>query len=213
MDARLNQARETVKRGDIDRVGVLILFVFMISATLAKADIHKIPPGMEKCTSNEVGIVFACDPSWKLDRQDKTLKITISKVPLVEMIVEKSDQKIHFISELNEEAFASMGRYEKGFHFEHLTHCDRETIKINGYLKGHPQARVSDFYLIDHLHLHSVKFTVDPKEAWEEYKWLIKGITDSMNFIKHKPGFKFNLDQTDENCEELIQEKDKNYGT
>ena len=188
--------------------GLMILgFVGMsgIFAQAAENTIHKIPPGFEKCTSDEVGIVFACDSSWKLNRQGKTLKITMSEKPYVEMVAEESDQTIHFISELNEDTFAGMGRYEKGFSFEHLTHCNRETIKINGYLKDHPETRVSDYYLIDHLHLHSIRFTIDPKESWEDYKWIIKQVMDSMNFVKHKPGIKFYSEETNETCEDLVK--------
>jgi len=163
------------------------------------------PVVLRKCVSDEIGVTFACDPSWKLNRQGKLLKIMISEIPRIQMDIEESEQTIHFMSEINEQAFASMGRYEEGFHFEHLTHCNREMIKINGYLKGNPQARVSDFYLIDHLHLHAVKFTVDPKEVWESYKWLIKEIVDSFSFTKQNTGIKFNTEAADESCEDLIK--------
>ncbi len=163
------------------------------------------PMVLRKCVSDEIGVTFACDPSWKLNRQGKQLKIVISEVPRVEMDLEESEQTIHFMSEINERAFTEMGRYEPGFHFEHLTHCDRETIKINGYLKGNLQARVSDFYLIDHLQLHALKFTVDPKEACESYKWLIKEIVDSFHFTKQNAEIKFNTEAADESCEDLIK--------
>ncbi len=167
-----------------------------------KADL---PIVLRKCTSEEIGMTFDCDPTWKLNRKDKTLKVTISESPRVEMFVEENDQTIRFLSEMNESAFDSMGRYEPGFHFEHLTQCNRETIKINGYLKGHPETRVSDFYLIDQMHMHSVKFTVDPKEAWENYKWLIKDIVDSLHIIQQKSDIKFYTEETDEVCEDLVK--------
>lgn len=187
------------------RLGFILCFLTLALISTASAEGNKeFPLALRKCNSDEVGVSFNCDPAWKLSRQAKTLKVIISKTPYVEMDVEESGQTIHFMSELNEEAFTSMGRYEDGFHFEHLTHCNRETIKINGYLKGKPNVRVSDFYLIDHLRLHSVKFTVDPKEAWEKYKWLIKEIVDSIHFTKHQTDIKFYLEPTDETCEDLI---------
>jgi hypothetical protein len=172
---------------------------------VSSASEQTLPVSLRKCTSEEIGITFDCDPSWKLNRKERTLKVTISQNPLVEMDIEESEQTIHFISEINEAAFAGMGRYEEGFHFEHLTHCDRETIKISGYLKGHPQARVSDYYLIDHLKMHSVKFTVDPKEAWEDYKWLIKDLADSFHLVKQKQDTKLFAEETDESCEDLVK--------
>lgn len=185
----------------------LVMSLGLISIARAEDEPQGQKPFLQRCTSEETGIAFACDSKWKLTRQLRTLKVTISETPSVEMEISENDQSIHFISELNQEAFENTGRYEPGFHFEHLTYCNRETIKINGYLKDQPQVRVSDFYLIDHNRIHSIKFTVNPKEAWEDHKWLIKEIVDSMHFIKQYPGRKLNLDETDETCEDLIDQE------
>lgn len=200
------------------------ILIFFGSFTIAKADEKigdvfatnanhqivntdkKLPIVLRKCVSEEVGISFACDPTWKLRNEGKKFTVTINEVPRVEMTIEESEQTTHFISELSQDAFRSMGRYEDGFHFEHLTYCHRETIKINGYLKGHSDARVSDFYLLDHLNLHSVKFTVDPKESWESYKWLIKEIIDSVRFVRQDKELRFPQDGIEEDtCEELVK--------
>jgi hypothetical protein len=121
------------------------------------------------------------------------------------MEIEETDQKIHYMSEFSKEAFLAMGRYEDDIHVEHQTRCGREAVKVNGYLKGKPHIRVSDFYLVNHLYVHAVKFTIDPKEAFEDYKWLIKEVVDSLNFTKHKTGVKFFAEETDETCEELVK--------
>lgn len=160
---------------------------------------------LHQCISQETGIQFACDPDWKLKRMGRTLTITISEVPLVEMVVEESDRKIRFPHELTREALTDMGRYEYDFFIERFRHCDRETVKVNGRLKGQPGTRVSDFYMTDHFVLHSVKFTVAPEAAWEDYKWLVKEIVDSVQFIKQPEGFKFANEETDETCEELVK--------
>lgn len=183
----------------------IMLDVLGEESELATEDSGIKKPALRRCVSDEVGVSFACDPLWKLTRLGKTLKITISQTPRVEFVITESDQAIHFMSELTRDALAGLGRYEEGFHIERFRHCDRETVKVNGYLKGYPGVRVSDFYLVDHLAIHSVKFTVEPKDAWEDYKWIIKEIIDSVLFIKHKPGVKFNLQETDESCEELTQ--------
>ncbi len=131
------------------RFGLSMMFILCFSAISLSTEpvltqnvrpdtSHKIPRVMKQCTSDEVGVTFICDPSWKLTRQGKTLKVIISEVPLVEMMIEEFDQKVHFMSELNQEAFKSTGRYLDGFHLEHLTYCNRETIKINGHLKENP---------------------------------------------------------------------------
>lgn len=197
-----------IKTASLSSAGAAVLFLFWIigsSGTVTWAGPGQNPPtALQKCVSDEVGIAFACDPLWKLSRLGKTLKVTISAAPLVEVVILENDQTIHFMSELSADALAGTGRYEKDFHIERIRHCERETVKVNGYLKGRPDVRVSDFYLIDHLQVHSVKFTVDPKEAWGDYQWLIKEVIDSVRFIKHKPGTSFSTEETDETCEDLV---------
>jgi hypothetical protein len=78
-------------------------------------------------------------------------------------------------------------------------------VNVNGYLKGDPDAKVSDFFMLDHGSLHSVQFTVKPKEVWAEYEDLFNKIVESLEFFEQKPGVRFSLDPTDENCEELVQ--------
>lgn len=158
----------------------------------------------QTCVSKEIGARFKCDPAWPLAQQGKTMKVTISKDPSVTMVLEESDLKTHFISELTHNAFASLGRYEDGFFVERQERCQREAIKVNGYLKGHPDVRVSDFYLIDHLQMHTVRFTVAPKEAWEDYKWLVKATIDSLEFIRQEPAATFRVDDSGAPCEETL---------
>lgn len=159
---------------------------------------------LTKCVSEETGIVFACDPAWHKTHQGNKMTVIINAAPRIEMILEEDSQKLHFMSELSRRAFESMGRYEDGFHLEHLTHCGRETIKINGYLFGQPNTRVSDFYLIDHAQLHFIRFAVDPKESWDEYKWLIKRIIDSVSFLKSPSIMPLRRGAVDENCEDKM---------
>lgn len=159
---------------------------------------------LQKCVSNETGIAFACLPQWKLVQKGKSLRVVISESPNVDVLIEGTDQKVRFISELSRDALNSLGRYAGGFSIERFRYCDRETVKVNGYLKSDPQKRISDFYLIENSLIHSIKFTADSQEAWEEYKFVIKQIVESVTFLQHKENPLFLAEEKDGTCEELI---------
>ncbi|HLF17756.1 MAG TPA: hypothetical protein VI749_02565 [Candidatus Omnitrophota bacterium] len=182
----------------------IILLSGLIAAFNIKAESEVTDLKWETCVSERAGVSFLCDPSWKLNQQGRTLTITIAEEPKVTMVVEETEQAVHFMSELSRSGLESMGRYAPGFHIERFRHCERETVKVNGYLKDDPATRVSDFYLLDHLHLHAVKFSVTPQEVWEDYKWVVKKIVDNIEFRGYELPLKFTTEETDETCEELI---------
>ncbi len=187
-------------------VGAWIVVLFSLPFHIASAEMRD-SHLTHSCKSHEVGIVFACDPLWKLSREPKKLTIIISEQPMVNVVIEELEQSVHYMSELSRDALNSTGRYADGFHIERFRHCDRETVKVNGFLKGYPNVRVSDFYLQDHLHLHSVKFTLDPKESWDKFQWIIKDIVDSINFVNHKVPITFivnEISETEETCADLV---------
>lgn len=159
---------------------------------------------LQKCVSRETGIAFACLPQWKREHDGKILRVIISESPRVDVVIEETDQKVRFLSELSQDALASLGRYADGFNIERFRYCDRETVKVNGYLKADPNKRVSDFYLVDHQVIHSIKFTADSKEAWEEYKFVIKQIVESVTFVRQKEGVRFLAEEKKGTCEELV---------
>lgn len=181
----------------------VVLVTSVIFAGSAHSD-QQAPIALQKCISHETGVAFACLPTWKLHRKGRVLKVIVSRSPRVEVDIEETDQKVRFLHELTREALASSGRYADGFHIERFSYCDRETVKVNGYLKGDPVKRVSDFYLIDHLNIHSIKFTAQSTQAWEEYKFIIKQIVESVTFIHHDQPARFHSEEKDATCEEML---------
>ena len=170
----------------------------------AEGPAREYQPALYQCVSQEAGITFGCDSSWKLNRKEKKLRVTISEIPHIEMNIEENDQTLRFMSELTHDALASLGRYEEGFVIKRIFYCNREAVKVSGYLKGDSNTFVLDFFLMDHQNIHSVKFTVRPKEEIQNYGGLIQRVVETITFVKHKPGVKFFTEETEESCTDLI---------
>jgi hypothetical protein len=160
---------------------------------------------LHTCVGEEAGISFVCNPNWKLSRQGKTLNILLSLIPRVEIIIGEKDTNLHFLSELSREGISNLGRFEEGFDVEHIVQCNRETIKVAGLLKDDSQTKVLAYFMIDHLNLHSVQFTVKPKEEWPQYEGLIAKVIDSLEFTGRESGVNLKLNPTDENCEDIVE--------
>lgn len=192
-------------------VSIFVLLLFHVPGVQAQPSVAAAAPAaqqvvaMQKCVSQETGVAFACLPSWKMEHHDNVLKVYISTSPLVEVDIQETDQKVRFMSELTRDALAGLGRYQDDFHVERFRYCDRETVKVNGYLKSDPAKRVSDFYLVDHQKIHSVKFTAASAEVWEEHKFLIKQIVESVTFVQQDPQARFLAEDREGTCGEMIE--------
>lgn len=160
---------------------------------------------LHNCVSEEAGIKFACNPNWKLSREGKMLTITVSLIPQVQFVIEEANLNLKFLSDFSRKAIASLGRFKDDFVIDRIENCGRETVNVSGYLKNDSETKVSDFFMLDHNNLHSVQFTVKPKESWTDYEPLIKKVINSLEFTGYKRKIKFNLDATDENCQELVK--------
>ena len=133
------------------------------------------------CVSEMLGVEFGCNPDWKLTRNGKKFAITISEHPRVTVVVEESEQKLRFLSELTREALASYGRYADNFTVNRMTICQREGVEVTGNLHSDPTAVVHDYYILDHHQLHLVEFTAASQDAWNQYQQVIADFVISLN--------------------------------
>ncbi len=137
------------------------------------------------CVNKDLGITFYCNPNWEMTNTKNKLIITISTYPHVTFTVEKLNSKMNFLSQINRFNLESMNRYAEGFGTEHITIANRETLKIKAYSKKNPYVRLSDYYLINNLALYRISFSVNDKDDWDKYKFLIRDIMKSFNFTHH----------------------------
>jgi len=135
------------------------------------------------CVNPNLGISFYCNPNWKIKSTKKMMTTTISTYPNVIFTVEKTNSRMGFLSQINQLSLESMNLYAKGFGTEHIKIAGRETLKIKAFSKKNPDIRLADYYLIHDLTLYRISFLVNDKDAWDKYKFLIKSIIESLDFV------------------------------
>lgn len=156
----------------------------IFTASVATADQNDAPGGnLQMCADKDLGVKFLCDPTWKLQPIDNALLIIITSEPDVTMIVARMDSEIKYLSQLTDTVLEKMKHYEEGFRTETVEIGDREAIKVKAFSKIFPNRRLLDYYFIHHGDVHSVLFSVNPKDQADKYLPLFKEIMDSFGFF------------------------------
>jgi len=137
----------------------------------------------EDCIDSNLGVKFHCNPNWVIQQNEDNLVVTISSYPEVTFTIEKTKLRIGFLSQLTQWSLNKMQRYAEGFGTERNTIANREALKVKAFSKENPRVRLSEYYLIHNLTLYRVVFSIQPKDEWDNYKFLIKMIMDSFNFV------------------------------
>jgi len=170
---------------------IFMLVAFSFSVMPARADMvdldgHAFAESiqLEYCSDEILGVRFLCNSNWEVRAEAGTIMIIISADPAVTMTVAKSYTPIATLSQLDEETLTELGQYAEGFSVERVTLAGREALKVKAFPIDYPQARLVDYYLLNDLDFYSLLFSIDPKEEWDKYKFLIQKIADSFYFIE-----------------------------
>ena len=137
---------------------------------------------LKQCRDNELGIGFLCEFGWQQRKVDHALIITIHTDPDVKMKVLMIPIDIKYIQQLSHERLSALGKYKEGFVIEETQVAGLNAIKIKAFAKEDPNIRLSDYYFVRNESLYSVLFSINPKDAWDEYKFLFQEIIDSLAF-------------------------------
>lgn len=136
------------------------------------------------CKDEELGVRLLCNPDWELQTDKETILIIISSDPAVTLTIARQKTPLISVEQLSNTLLTELGQYEEGFDTERIHLAGQEAIKVKGFYKSYPQIRLLDYYLIHNSSLYMVLFSVNPKEKWDDYKFLIKRITESLSFLE-----------------------------
>ncbi|MBU0469715.1 MAG: hypothetical protein KKD07_00970 [Candidatus Omnitrophica bacterium] len=136
------------------------------------------------CSIDKFGIRFLCDPHWDIQDIDDNIFVTISKTPSVILTFAKIDSKIAFSQQISLEFLKQRNLYSDGFKMEDVKFAGKNAIKVKAFSKTEPNMRRSDYFLINDSSLYGILFSVYPKESWEDFKFIIKTVEDSIFFIE-----------------------------
>ncbi len=138
---------------------------------------------LQICKDEELGVKLLCNPDWELQTGKEAILIIISSDPAVTLTIARQKSPIVSLEQLSNSLLTELGQYEEGFDTERTRLANQEAIKVKGFYKNYSQVRLLDYYLVHDSFLYMILFSVNPKEEWDHYKFLIKKVAESLSFI------------------------------
>lgn len=140
------------------------------------------PPALRRCSDPKLGFRVLCDPQWSYQEYPNAILLIISSEPAVTVTVAKIKTDIRFIGQLNRDKLLALGQYADGFQVEDARLADQRAVRVKGFSSRYPSIRLMDYYLLHDQQLYSVMFSCNPKESWDDYKFLMQKIVESFVF-------------------------------
>lgn len=140
--------------------------------------------GLESCNDKVLSIEFLCNPDWEYHISEGALMVVISSQPLVTATFAKIDSSVSFLTQLNKEELVKKNLYRTGFKQELTKTNGQDSVVVRAFSRSEPQRRVLDYFFIHEGGLFGALFAVSPIDDWDDYKFLIKTMADSIMLIK-----------------------------
>ena len=139
------------------------------------------------CTSEQYNIKFLCNLKWTLKFiDDDTTMFTISKSPYVTLTISHIDEDISFLAQVTKSFLEKKNIYAENFQRARFPFAGGESIKVKAFSKIEPDMRFVSYFFLNDKGLNNVLFSVYPKSKWDDYKFLIKEITESFEPLERK---------------------------
>lgn len=148
------------------------------------SNVSSAEPELIMCTVDKYGIKFLCDPHWIIQDIDENIFVTISKNPSIILTFAKIDSEIAYSSQISLEFLKQKDLYADGFKMEEIKFAGKNAVKVKAFSKTEPNMRRSDYFLVNNSELYGILFSAYPKEGWEDFKFIIKEIEDSIVFTE-----------------------------
>ena len=109
--------------------------------------------------------------------------IVISDDPAVTMTMAKVKTGVRFLEQLDRAMLSALGEYEVGFIVEDTRVDGRKSLRVKAFSKEFPEMRLLDYYFMKDGQLFVILFSVDPKNKWDDYKFVLNRIMGSFRFL------------------------------
>jgi hypothetical protein len=149
-----------------------------------KTTVNGVEIPLYSCTDDEFKLKVLCNPDWGLETYSEAFLMAISEDPAVTLTIVKLKFKIEDISQLTDLYLQETKHYAKGFATERVLFAGHEAVMVKSFAAEYPEIRLLDYYVIHEGQLYGFFFSVNPKESWDDYQFLIKKISQSVEFYK-----------------------------
>lgn len=112
------------------------------------------------------------------------LMVVISSQPMVTATFAKLDSKVTILSKLNRDDLINRNLYRTGFKSEQGVINGNDVVVVRAFSRSEPERRVLDYFFIHNGELFGALFAVSPIDDWDNYKFLIKTMSESIKLIK-----------------------------
>lgn len=148
---------------------------------------------LQYCLDDDLGIKMLCNAEWEYQEGDNAILLLVSEEPTVTITITKLGEDFRYLEQLNRDFLYSLGEYKDGFKTESVKIADRKAIKVKAFSSQYPDIRILDYYFVHDSSLYGLLFSINPKEEWDNYKFLFQKLANSFEFIERSAfGNKFN---------------------
>lgn len=134
------------------------------------------------CRDQELGIKISCSPDWQVQEDADGILLIISEDPAILLSIVKI-KGVNLLGQLNRDYLKALGGYADGFETEDVEIAHSRTIRVKAFSEQFPDIRLTDYYVIHRSQLYGLLFSVDPKEEWDHYKFMIQEMVKSFDFL------------------------------
>jgi len=139
---------------------------------------------LQTCKNEKYQLEYLCDPSWEVAEGENSVFIIISSEPAITVTILKAESPFAVLGQISHEVLKGWEQYADGFKKDEGQFAGQNAIIIKAFSSEFPEVRLLDYYVIHDSFLYNVLFSINPKTEWDNYKFLIKQISDSFQFIK-----------------------------
>jgi hypothetical protein len=157
-------------------------FVFFSGKLQAQGQLIIREGETRRCWDPDLGVRFFCDGAWRMEMDDNILFLVLSEDPAVTFAIAKIDKNIKYLSQLNRERLSDIGQYHDGFRAEYVDVAGHKALKVKAFARKYPGIRLLDYYVLHHNDLYGFMFSIEPKKAWDDYKFDLQKIVRSLSF-------------------------------
>jgi hypothetical protein len=169
-------------KGLILMAGFILMQPFFQAGAVAQEEFSslEISADQNTCTDRRLNLRFYCENGWKIQQADEAVLVVASSDPMVTLIVARIDSSITLLGQMTKKILDDMKQYRNGYMTEYVTYNDQQFFRVKALAQSDSEKRILDHYFIHEGKLYSILFSVKPKAKWDEHKFLIEKVLQSL---------------------------------
>ncbi|MFP4473597.1 MAG: hypothetical protein ACLFPX_07025 [Candidatus Omnitrophota bacterium] len=137
---------------------------------------------LESCFDDQLEVRFDCHPDWEVHFNDQSDIFVISEDPAVLLTIARRETDFKSLEQLTPGVLEEFAQYADGFRTERVSIDGIPAIRVKAFDRTYPQIRLADHYFLKDGYLYMIFFSVTPRKAWDDYRYLLRDVLQSFQF-------------------------------